>query len=210
MIPASEATTAMLLAMVGRADESVSEARSAVKRDPVSPQCRFVLAGVFVAARRFEEAIAEANVSIELDPGSTPSHVALGRALVGLGRPDEAVHAFRRWVSVTPADTFPQAWLGWALGLAGQREESLEILADLERHRSRAYVGGVLLACVNLGLGDHDRAISWLQQAAEERDGLMPWLDTLLAFDPLRSDPRFHALLKKMNFPTSADQPSSA
>ena len=112
-------------------------------------------------------------------------------------------------MSVTPAETFPKAWLGWALGLAGQRDESLEILADLERQRSQGYVGAVLLACVNLGVGDHDRAISWLQQAAEERDGMMPWLKTLLVFDPLRSDPRFQALLKKMNFPASADQPSS-
>ena len=57
--------------------------------------------------------------------------------------------------------------------------------------------------------GDHDQAISWLQQVAEERDGLMTTLNTPSAFDPLRSDPRFQALLKKMNFPASAESPSS-
>ena len=57
-----------------------------------------------------------------------------------------------------------------------------------------------MLACICVGLGDHDRAISWLQQAVEERDGQLTYLNTLLVYDPLRSDPRFQALLKKMNF----------
>ena len=66
------------------------------------------------------------------------------------------------------------------------------------------YIGGTLLAWVCLGLGDHDQAISWLEQAAEERDGLLPWLNALFVFDPLRSDSRFGALLQRMNFPAQA------
>ena len=95
------------------------------------------------------------------------------------------------------------------MGVAGQKHESLTILGDLERRRSQEYVGGCLLAGVSVGLGDHDQAISWLQEAAEERDGWVPWLNTLLVFDPLRADPRFQALLQRMNFPQTVTPPSA-
>ncbi len=91
-----------------------------------------------------------------------------------------------------------------SLGLAGRKQEALTILEDLERRRSESYVGGSLLAGVCVGLGDHDRAITWLQKAAEERDGLMTFVNSLLVSDPLRSDPRFQALLQRMHFPAEA------
>ena len=103
---------------------------------------------------------------------------------------------------LAPDDPSSLAFLGWALGLAGQRQEALTILDDLERRRSQEYVGGLLSAYVSLGLGDHDQAISWLQQAAEERDGLLTIFSNLwFGVDHIRPDPRFQALLRRMNFP---------
>ena len=192
---------AWLLAMLGRADESLAEMRSAVERDPVSAPCRYGLAMVFVTARRYEEAIAAVRACIELDPGFFVSYQVLGRALIGLGRADEAVEACRQYVVADGNSAHSQAWLGWALGLAGHRQEALTILEALERQRNQEYVGGVLLAYVCLGLGDHDQAISWLQHGTEEHDGLMTNIGTHFAFDPIRSDPRFGALLQRMNFP---------
>ena len=61
-----------------------------------------------------------------------------------------------------------------------------------------------------LALDEHDQAISWLQEAAEERDGLMTLVNTLPVFDPLHVDPRFQALLRRMNFPeTAGTQPTT-
>ena len=195
---------AMLLGQMGRTDEAVAEARSAVERDPLAIDGRFMLALVLAQTGRCEEAIAETQAGIELDPHHPMLYQALGHALAGLGRYDEAVDAFRQEVTGSPGDRYPLAHLGWALGLAGQRPKALTILEDLKRRRQQAYAGGSLLVWVCVGLGEHDQAMLWLQEAAEERDGQMPWLKCWSLFDPLRSDPRFQALLKKMNFPAAS------
>ena len=192
---------AMLLGTVGRVDESVAEARAAVKRDPLSRFCQYVLSFVFYMGWRFDAAIAAAQAGIELDPSHYPFYLVLGLGWMGSAKYDEAIEAFRHAATIAPGDPTPQAFLGRAQGLAGQKQEALTILGHLERRRNESYVGGSLLAQVCLGLGDHDQAISWLEEAAEERDGQMTLVDTP-TFDPLRSDPRFQALLQRMNFPT--------
>ena len=180
----------------------MKEASTAMERDPLWANCRWVMAQHLIMARQYEEAVAESHVAMELDARSSSIwHCHLGWALVGLGRRQDGIEVFRQQASAAPANAFPQAWLGWALGLDGQRGEALAILRDLEQRRRESYVGGYLLAMVCLGLDDNDQAISWLQQAIEERDGLMPGIKVWPLFDPLRSDPRFQALLKKMNFP---------
>ena len=98
-----------------------------------------------------------------------------------------------------------QGYLGWILGLAGRQEEARAIYRDLEMQRSRSYFSSFLMAHVSLGLGERHQAVSWLERAAEERDGLLPFVNVWFALDSLRSDPRFHALLRRMNFPEAAN-----
>ena len=192
---------AFLLGQESRAHEAEAEARAAVERDPLELHSRHVLSLVLYLDRRFELAMVEARASIELERSAHIFYWDLGLALVGLSRYDEAIETFRQGGILAPEDLFLQAYLGWALGLAGRREGALTILGELERQRSQEYVGGIFSGMVCVGLGDHDQAISWLQQAVEEREGWLTTLNTSLVFDPLRADPRFQALLKKLNFP---------
>ena len=165
-----------LLRRGGRADAGLGEARHAVDLDPLSPFSRHHLALGLYLDKRFDAAIAEATAGIELEPNFYYWYTDLGWALAGLGRYEDAVAAFRQATNVAPGDPFPQAHFGWALGVAGQRREALAIRADLERRRTQQYVAGWLIACVELGLGEHDRAMSSLERAAAERDGLLTWL----------------------------------
>ena len=192
---------ALLLGCTGRADASVAAARRAIEQDPLSAFNRLLFTVVLYLARRFDEVMAEAHAGLDLERHYHPLYWALGRALAAVGRYDEAVEAFRRATTVAPEDAHSRAHLGWGLGLAGQRQEGLTILGDLERRRTQEYVSGFFMALVNIGLGERDQAISWLHQAAEERDVMLPFLQTWPGLDPLRSDPRFQALLRKMNFP---------
>ena len=191
----------LLLAHLGQGDAAIAQSRRAVEGDPLAVFSQHSVSFALIMARQFDAAISEAQTGLELKPTYAFYFWDLGMAWAGLGRYDEAVEAFRQATVLTPGDAIPQGYLGWALGLAGRRQEALAILADLERRRSQEYVGGVLLAHVNVGLGDHDQAVAWLEQAADERDGKMTTLNAWFIVDPLRSDPRFRALLRRMNFP---------
>ena len=115
------------------------------------------------------------------------------------------VAEFRRATTIAPdGDPLSRGYLSWALGLAGKRQEALAGRTELERRRGHEYFSGWLLAYVSVGLGEHGQAISWLEKAAEECDGLLPFVNEWFAFDPLRADPRFQALLRRMNFPEMA------
>ena len=199
--PRTRSYYAELLSREGRADAAATEARRAVEQDPLSAFGRFFLALALVSSRRFDAAMAEANIGLELDPHFHSHYLTLGWALTGLGRYDEAVEAQRQATLAAPGDPHSQGHLGVVLGLAGHRSEALTILHDLERRRLQEYVSGFLMAQVSLGLGEQDQAISWLQKSADERDALLPYLDAWFILDPLRADPRFHALLRRMNFP---------
>ncbi len=192
---------AQLLAKVGRTDQAVAEAEHYVERDPVSPFSRTALSLVLILARRFDTVVAVASAGIELDPSYHMLHVDLGMGLAGLARYDEAAEAFRQAATVAPGDPVPQGYLGWVLGLAGKKEEADAILEDLERRRDREYFSGWLLAHVHLGLGQNNEAITWLEKAIEEHDGILSYVNLLYTLDPLRADPRFKALLQRMNFP---------
>ena len=192
---------ATLLAQQGRADAAIAEARHAIDRDPLAVWGQYHLGIALFVTRQFDSAVGEARAGVELDPSVWHFHHNLGWALAGLNRYDEAAEAFRLATLLAPADPLPLAYLGWVLGLAGRKQEALAILKDLERRRSQEYVGGWLLAHVNLGLDEYEQAVVWLQKAIEERDGPATFLNLMFSVDPLRSDPRFQALLQRMNFP---------
>ena len=199
----ARANFAQFLAKVGRVEEAIAEGQHAVAIDPLSLIGRYQLSLSFFLVRRFDEAIAEAQAGIELDPSFYWLYQSLAWGLGGQGKRDDAVEACRQALHLVPRDPSSQAFLGLALGIAGQHKEALTIVEDLERRQGEEYVGGVWLALAWVGLADHDRAIDWLEKAAADRDGLMVFINRSQLFDPLRAEPRFQALLQKMNFPAA-------
>ena len=191
-----------LLGRIGRAEEALSEVREAVERDPLSVFGHHILTIKLYNAGRFDEAVTQAYANIELEPTSHPFYQGLGWSLSALGRHDEAVAAFRRGRILEPDDLLTPASLCRELGFAGQSDEAHTIVEDLKRRvETGEYVAGTLMSLAYLGIGNHEQAISWLHTAADQRDALLPYLNVWTLFDPLRADPRFQALLHRMNFP---------
>jgi hypothetical protein len=88
-------------------------------------------------------------------------------------------------------------WLGLALGVCGRKAEARAVLEQLQR--SERYILPTSFAHVHLGLGEFDAAFQWFERAVEERDQIMMPILSYAHFDPIRKDPRFAAMLRKMN-----------
>ena len=192
----------LLATCLDRPDAALAEVRQAVSLDPVSLFSRHTLALVLAFAGQFDAAIEEEHNALALEPTFLVAYRGIGYATAAAGRYQEAVAALQQGRTHAQGDLMLEGFLGCAYALAGQREEALEIVDQLEQRRGEGH--SAPLACVYAGLGEHDQAIEWLERAREKREGALTYLTVWSCFDPLRSDPRFQDLLRRMNFPETA------
>jgi len=91
---------------------------------------------------------------------------------------------------------------------AGQREEALKLVAKLERIEAeeRGYVAPFGIIWAYAGLGDKEQAFAWLERSYQERRDRIVWLNVDPLLEPLRSDPRFHDLVRRVGLPTAGAQ----
>ena len=139
---------------------------------------------------------------VEVAGGFTHAYWSLGVGLSLAQRHDEAVAVLCEALALSPSDYHSLATLGWACGRAGLCAEATDIVRQLEE-RCTGFAG-YAVAMVFLGLNDHDQAFHWLSVGYEERGGLMFCLPLWVVWHPLRSDGRYKALLRRMNFPATA------
>ena len=116
---------------------------------------------------------------------------------------DEAVRYIREAESLLDETRSPSqlGFLAFLYARAGRREEALRILSELQSRARAGYVPATALARVHLGLGEKEKALSFLERACKDRDISLVSLKVGWIYDPLRSDPRFQDLLRRMNFP---------
>ena len=149
-----------------------------------------------------EEAIPSSRRGVQVAEGFTHAYWSIGVGLSLAQRHEEAVAVLREALALSPGDHHSLATLGWACGRAGLSAEATDIVTQVEERC--AGFAGYAVAMVFVGLNDHDEAFRWLSVGYEERGGLMFALPMWVVWHPLRADPRFHALLRRMNFPETA------
>jgi tetratricopeptide (TPR) repeat protein len=88
--------------------------------------------------------------------------------------------------------------LGMIYGLGGRRVEANKVLEELLKLNERRYVTPAALAYVYIGLGDKDQAFAWLEKAYQEHSNFLAYLKVVPVADPLRSDPRFADLVRRV------------
>ena len=183
----------------GRLDEAVAEIERALESDPLSAWTRVWLVVVLYLGRQSGRAIDEARMAIELDPTYGACHHVMGQALCLTGRFDEAIAAQRKAVELLGGSPMMLGWLGLALAKSGNTDESRALLERLHAIAAQAYVPPTSFAWIHLGLGETDEAFAWMDRAIDARDPMMVPIKTYWFLDPIRDDPRFHALLRRMN-----------
>lgn len=186
---------------MGRFDEAIAELKRAEDLDPLTLKTKAMLGWAFYAARRYDESIGQLRKIIDMDPNFVITRLDLGLVYAADGMHDEAIAAFQKTRAISGNNPDMTSLLGYAYALAGRRSEAQQILAELDRLSKRRYVPPFSRAIIHMGLGEKDEAFSWLEKSYEERSWHLALLKVLPLFDPLRSDPRFDDLLRRIGLP---------
>jgi TolB-like protein/DNA-binding winged helix-turn-helix (wHTH) protein/Flp pilus assembly protein TadD len=184
------------LAALGRNGEAVAEVEKAESLDPLSLIISADLAEELLVARRYDEAIKQIRKAIYLDPFFANGHYVLGQALAQKHIYNEAIKELQIAVQLSPESTAFTANLAYAHAVSGMTDEAVKLLNDLKNRSHGAFSNAAEVALIYVGLDQKDQAMAWLEKAYAER--FSPLVLMRPCFDPLRSDPRFQDLLRRV------------
>jgi len=186
------------LSEVGRFEEAITESKRAVELDPLSLPSSRALGQTFYYARQYDQAIDQEQKALELDPNFFSAHLELGYAYLSKSMYSEGTAEFEKVLAMSRGNAgLPD--LGYAYAVAGSRTEAGKVLDRLNTRSKQKYVSPVDWAIIYTGLGEKNKAFQWLEKGYEDRS-LTAWsIKVEPVFDPLRSDPRFQDLLRRMN-----------
>jgi adenylate cyclase len=183
------------LALFGRWDEAIAEHKRAQELDPLTVIHTAWLAAVYGFSGRIDEAVAAARRSIEINEKAPPGWVALALSSAGQGNYQQAIDAAERAAAINPVWKYV---IGIVHAMAGRQDEGRRIMAELETGQVTGNAA-LQFAALEAALGNVDKAFRWL--AFEPAHGLLPWVRVDPAFITLRGDPRFAALMRRLNLP---------
>jgi len=187
------------LSLLGRFDEAIVEMRKAENLDPLSLIINADLAELLGLAHSYDESIRQSLKTIEMDPNFALAHNHLAQAYLQKHMYAEAVAELQKAVKLSGDSPTCMANLARAYVASGKRSEAVKLLDDLKKRSSAGYSNASEIAMIYTSLGDTDQAMNWLEKGFEER--FNPGVLLRPGFDPLRSDPRFQNLLRRIGLP---------
>ena len=191
------------LTYVGRIQDGIAEEKRARDLDPLSLPVNNALAGRLLVAGRLSEAQDQVQKTLELDSHFAPAHQTLGWAYLNLGKHQEAIKEFHLAVELSGTDDMDRMLdLGFAYAVTGKQSEARKILIQLKQLHEPGLVPSGSIAILYGALGELDEAFAWLNRAYQERDPELTYLKVPgRRFEPLRHDPRFHEIVRRVGLP---------
>ena len=189
------------LSSIGRSEEALEVAKGALDLDPASPAVSHSLAVQLYLARKFDRAIEQAHDTLEMDANFAISYAVLGEVYLSKGMYREGLSELEKYSALSRSGAASLALLGYSHARLGERKESLQVIEALKAASKQSFVPALFVALVYAGLEDKDQAFTWLEKAYEERFNRLAYLKVEALWDPLRSDPRFADLLRRVGIP---------
>jgi eukaryotic-like serine/threonine-protein kinase len=196
--PTAHQWYAFYLAAMGRLDAALVESHTALELDPASVSIRRGMGWAYYYARRYDQARYHLSRAIAMNPTAVESYRILALALMDQGQWAEAERVIREALALPAARGQTLATLGYLLARTGRRDEATRILAELQERSRVGYISPVAFGTLQLGLENLAAAMDWAERAYEERRGWPVYFRVNPLVDPLRGQPRFEALLKRM------------
>jgi TolB-like protein/Flp pilus assembly protein TadD len=188
----------MFLTIKGRFDESLREMKKAQELEPLESLYNTMVGWSYYMARRFDDTIEILQKVIDTDPNFMIAYWYLAGSYLGIHRLDDAIIAAQKLVRLSGGALFALASLGVAYSSAGMKQEMLNVLKQMQEVSKHHYQSPHNMALAQLGTGDQDKLLDYLEQAYSERESMMVFLAVTPIFDNVRNEPRYQELLRKM------------
>jgi TolB-like protein/DNA-binding winged helix-turn-helix (wHTH) protein/Tfp pilus assembly protein PilF len=189
------------LRAMDRLPEALQQAQQAQQSDPLSLSINTTLAARYRDLREFKQALEVDQRTLELDPNFAPGHELLASVYEQQGDFQAAIREWQKASTLSKDNPTPLAHLGRAYALSGSQDEARKVAQQLELTSRQHYVPAWDMAVLFAGLGDPDTAFRWLEKSYTKRESQMPFLKVDYRMDPLRTDPRFQEMLRRVRLP---------
>ena len=188
---------ALYLAGNGRVEEAVGQMQYARRLDPLSSAVHTGLGYMYYFAHDYDQAIREAQLALQLNPSFAVAHAVMGWAYTQQKQYPQAIAELQAAVKLSRTNLVYLCSLGRTYAESGDIAAARKILADVGDGSGQPRGAGAALAALYVALGDFDHALSWLDETAPG-DIQANWLRVDPAFDPLRGNPHFQAVVKRV------------
>ena len=184
-----------------RLDEAITEVKRALELEPLSIPMGANLAGIYIYARKNDLALEQAKKVLDLEPNHVTAQIWMVRALCTAGRYSEAITLYETSLAADPSTQHLTPILGYAYAKTGRTRDALEVIRKHDQLGNRQFVGTYEVAAIYIALGEKDKAFAELEKAYIARDWGIARLSVDPFVDPLRDDPRFKDLVRRMKLP---------
>ncbi len=186
------------LAYLGRHEEAIKEILRARELDPLSPRINANVGYLFYFARKYDRAFEELKKSIELFPEHLVNYNITGQVYAKMGRYGEAISSYEHPYELAGQSGDLSVDLAYVYALSGKRSEARKRLSNIIEYSKQNFMPPISIARVYVGLGEKEEAFFWLEKGYSQNDARLIYLKIDPTFDPLRSDPRYTQLLRKI------------